>query len=358
MKQRLIAVSLATILLSCSFNLAARAVVAIDTKPKVTILATGGTIAGSAASNTDTTGYTAGAIGIDVLIKAVPEMSDIAKVSGEQIVNVDSNEIDTKVLLTLAHKAVELLGTDSATSGSDGIVITHGTDTLEETAFFLDITVKTEKPIVLVGAMRPATAISADGPMNLLEAVSLASDWNAKNRGVLVVLNDRISSGFYITKTHAGAVDTFKSAEQGYLGTFINSKPIFYYAPSQPIAKPYFDVSKLEALPKVVILYGHQSLDPQLLEAAVDMGAKGIVIAATGDGSISAVVQEKVKQVMAKGVPVVLSTRTGSGFVTPKEVGIASGLYNPQKSRILLSLALAEHADFDKITKYFSPEIK
>jgi L-asparaginase len=355
MKQRLIAVSLATIVFSCSFQAMARTSVAVEAKPAVTILATGGTIAGSAASSADTTGYTAGTLGVDVLIKAVPEMADVAKVSGEQIVNVDSNEIDTKVLLTLAAKARELLADDAASSG---IVITHGTDTLEETAFFLDLTVKSAKPIVLVGAMRPATAISADGPMNLLEAVSLAADWNARNRGVLVVLNDRISSGFYITKTHAGAVDTFKASEQGYLGTFINRKPVFYYAPTEPTAKPFFDVSKYDQLPKVVILYGHQSLDPQLLEAAVNTGAKGIVIAATGDGSISAVVQEKVKEIMAKGIPVVLSTRTGSGIVSPKEIGIAGGLYNPQKSRILLSLALADGADFNKISGYFSGQMK
>lgn len=358
MKQRLITISLATILLSCSFNLAARTTVDVDLKPKVAILATGGTIAGSAESNTATAGYTAGALGVDVLIKAVPELSDIADVSGEQIVNVDSNEIDTKVLLTLANKAKELLGTGNEinTTNPNGIVITHGTDTMEETAFFLDLTVRTAKPIVLVGAMRPATAISADGPMNLLEAVTLASDWNARNRGVLVVMNDRISSGFYITKTHAGAMDTFKATEQGYLGAFVNGKPVFYYAPSAPTSRPFFDISKYNDLPKVVILYGHQSSDPQMLDAAVNAGAKGIVIAATGDGSISAVVSKKVEEIMAKGIPVVLSTRTGSGFVTEKEVGIAAGLYNPQKSRVLLSLALADGADFNQITEYFSPK--
>ena len=351
MKQQFIAVSLAALLLSCSFHSVARTTTDVVVKPKVTILATGGTIAGSAASNTATTGYTAGSLGIDVLIHAVPELTQVAQVSGEQIVNVDSNEIDTKVLLTLNKKITELL---SDSSDMNGVVITHGTDTLEETAFFLDITTKTNKPIVLVGAMRPATAISADGPMNLLQAVTLASDQHAQKRGVLAVLNDRINSGFYITKTHAGAVDTFKAVEQGYLGTFLNNRPVFYYEPASPTGKPYFDVSELAELPKVVILYGHQSLDPALIDAALVTGAKGIVIAATGDGSLSAVVQEKAKEVIAKGIPIVLASRTGSGIVSEKEVGISAGLYNAQKARILLSLALAEKADFDKISRYFA----
>lgn len=322
-------------------------------KPKVTILATGGTIAGSSKSSVDTKGYTAGSIGINALINAVPELLTIAQVEGEQIVNVDSNEIDTKTLLILSNKANELLAKDSDQAG---VVITHGTDTLEESAFFLDLTVKSDKPVVLVGAMRPATAISADGPMNLLQAVSLAADKNSQKRGVLVVLNDRISSGFYVTKTNSGAVDTFKSPEQGYLGGFINDKAVFYYAPTTPSAKPYFDVSKVKTLPKVVILYGHQNLDPALLDAVVKMGVKGIVIAATGDGSLSAILEEKVKEIIGKGIPVVRSTRTGSGFVTYKDVGIASGLYNPQKSRILLSLALSQNASMKQIAQYFSGE--
>lgn len=352
MKQQFLAVGLAALLLSGSFHAVARTTSAdVVVKPKVAILATGGTIAGSAASNTDTTGYTAGSLGVDVLIHAVPELTQVAQVSGEQIVNVDSNEIDTNVLLTLNKKVTELLAN---TSDVNGVVITHGTDTLEETAFFLDITTKTDKPIVLVGAMRPATAISADGPMNLLQAVTLASNTQAQKRGVLAVLNDRINSGFYITKTHAGAVDTFKAVEQGYLGTFLNNRPIFYYEPALPSNKPYFDVSSLTELPKVVILYGHQSLDPAMLDAALATGAKGIVIAATGDGSLSAVVQEKAKEVIAKGVPIVLATRTGSGIVSPKDVGISAGLYNAQKARILLSLALAENADSAKISSYFA----
>lgn len=352
MKQQFLAVGLTALLLSGSFHAVARTTSAdVMVKPKVAILATGGTIAGSASSNTATTGYTAGSLGVDVLIHAVPELTQVAQVSGEQIVNVDSNEIDTHVLLTLNKKITELLTT---TSDVNGVVITHGTDTLEETAFFLDLTTKTDKPIVLVGAMRPATAISADGPMNLLQAVTLASNTQAQKRGVLAVLNDRINSGFYITKTHAGAVDTFKAVEQGYLGTFLNNRPIFYYEPARPTGKPYFDVSNITELPKVVILYGHQSLDPAMLDAAVSTGAKGIVIAATGDGSLSAVVQDKAKAIIAKGVPIVLATRTGSGIVSEKDVGIASGLYNAQKARILLSLALAENADNEKIRAYFA----
>lgn len=343
MNRRLIAIMLLTMIGNASAQMAW-----ISNKPAVSLLATGGTIAGSAASNTDLTGYTAGTVGVDQLVAAVPELMNIAQIDSEQISNVDSNEVDTKLLLNLVERIKAQLPT------RQGIVITHGTDTLEETAFFLDLTLKTEKPVVLVGAMRPATAISADGPLNLLEAVAVAADPTAKHRGVLVVLNDRIGSGFYITKTHSSTVDTFKSPEQGYLGMFVNKKPLFYYTPAQPTNKPYFDISRYKSLPKVSILYGYQGFDIAMLDATVRNGAKGIVIAATGDGSISANVKAKVEKLMKKGVPVILSSRTASGFVSVKEVGIGSGRYNPQKAKILLSLALAEKANLEQISRYFA----
>ena len=233
-------------------------------------------------------------------------------------------------------------------------VVTHGTDTMEETAFFLDLTIHSAKPVVVVGSMRPATAISADGPMNLLEAVSLAANKNAANRGTMVVLNDRISSAFYVTKTNATTLDTFKAVEQGYLGTFIGTSPKFYFQPAQPVNKPSFDIAKIDSLPKVEIIYMYQNQDTSMIDAAVRNGAKGIVIAGTGNGSFPTRFKEKVKSLMDQGIPVVRATRTGSGYVSEKEEGIGSGYFNPQKSRILLSLALAEHANMNKIKDYFS----
>lgn len=318
-------------------------------KPGVTIYATGGTIAGASKSNTDTTDYKPGALGVEVLINAVPELKDVATVSGEQISNVGSFDMSTDILLKLAKSINRTL----AQNGTAGVVITHGTDTTEETAFFLDLTVGSAKPVVVVGAMRPATAISADGPMNLLEAVTLAAAPQAQNRGTMVVLNDRIASGFYITKTNATVIDTFKSAEQGYLGAFIGGTPKFYFEPARPSGKPSFDVSKIDKLPKVAVLYTHQESDIDLLDAAVKGGAKGLVIAGVGNGNVPTPVKAKIKELSAAGIPVVISTRTGSGFVTPKTDGIGAGIYNPQKARILLQLALAQGADLARIRGYF-----
>jgi len=165
--------------------------------PNIKILATGGTIAGSSSVNTDTTGYKAGALGVETLINAVPEMKSIANVSGEQVVNVGSPDVNNEILLKLAKRTNELLARDDV----DGIVITHGTDTLEETAYFLNLVVKSDKPVVVVGSMRPATAISADGPFNLYNAVKVAGASASKGQGVLVLLNDRIGAARYITKT-------------------------------------------------------------------------------------------------------------------------------------------------------------
>lgn len=324
--------------------------VALADKPHVEIYATGGTIAGSSASNTDTTDYKPGSIGVENLIKAVPELTDVAVVSGQQIANIASSDIDQATLLKLSKEINQKL----ADSKMSGAVVTHGTDTTEETAFFLDLTVKGSKPVVVVGAMRPATAISADGPMNLLEAVTLAASPEAKNRGAMVVLNDRIASAYYVTKTNSTVLDTFKSVEQGYLGTFIGTTPRFYYQPATPVNKPFFDVSKLTELPKVSILYVHQDQDIALIDAAVKNGAKGIVLAGNGNGSVPTALKEKINQLMAQDIPVVRSTRTGSGYVSAKEEGIGSGYFNPQKSRILLTLALAKKANMEQIKAYFN----
>lgn len=202
----------------------------------ITIFATGGTIAGSASSDTQVTGYQAGALGIQVLIDAVPSIVNISNVKGVQVSNVDSDSITPTILLNLTQQVSAAL----ADPYVQGVVITYGTDSLEESAFFLDLTVRSENPVVFVGAMRPATAISADGPINLLAAVTLAASPEAKGRGTMVVLNDRIASAYYLTKTNANSLDTFKAIEQGYLGTFIDIEPIFFYSPATPTGKAYF----------------------------------------------------------------------------------------------------------------------
>lgn len=320
-----------------------------QSKPGVTILATGGTIAGSAASATDTTGYQAGTLGIDVLINAVPQMASVADVKGEQISNIVSSDINPEILLNISRRVNELL----TTGGQHGVVITHGTDTTEETAFFLSLTVKSEQPVVVVGAMRPATAISADGPMNLLEAVTLAASPSAKGRGVMIVLNDRIGSAYYTSKTNSTMVDAFAAHEQGYLGVFISGNPKFFYKPVLPTNQHYFDVSQIESLPYVEIIYAYQNQGAELLNAAVENGAKGIVVAVSGNGGVSAAMIEGMKALMARGIPVIMATKTGSGYTTSRDYGIGSGFFNPVKSRILLQLAIATGADIKQIEAYF-----
>lgn len=318
--------------------------------PGVTIYATGGTIAGSSASSRDTTNYAPGQLGVQTLIDAVPAIKDVARVSGEQIANVRSSDVDSKVLLHLA----KTINAKLAEPGTHGVVVTHGTDTLAESAFFLDLTVKSPKPVVVVGAMRPATAISADGPMNLLQAVTLAASKEAEGRGTLVTLNDRIGSAFYTIKTHSSAVDTFKAAEQGYLGAFAGSRPRFWYEPARPTDKPFFDVGGLQELPRVEILYGYQDQDTSLLDAAIKNGARGIVIDASGNGSLNTLLSNRVQELDKQGFPVIVATRTNSGFVTTRTEGIGSGAYSASKARWLLTLALAKGDSIEQIKRYFN----
>lgn len=322
-----------------------------ESLPNIAILATGGTIAGTGSSATETTGYKSGELAIETLIDAVPEMKEIANISGEQIVNVDSTDITNEVLIKLGKRINELLSSDDI----DGIVVTHGTDTMEETAYFLNLVVKSDKPVVLTGSMRPATAMSADGPFNLYNAVLLASDKSSKGKGVLVAMNDRIASARNVTKTNTTTTDTFKSPENGDLGAIVGGKPYYYNEPARlHTTKTVFDISKIDALPKVDIIYGYQNNPTYMYDAAVKNGAEGIVVAAPGDGTLSGKAMEGVQDAMKNGVVVVRSSRTGSGTVSPKEGFITSDSLNPQKARILLMLALTETKDPAKIQEFFN----
>ncbi|RJT17829.1 type II asparaginase [Klebsiella pneumoniae] len=318
--------------------------------PHIVILATGGTIAGSAASNTQTTGYKAGAIGVQTLINAVPEMSKIAHVEGEQVANIGSENMTSDIILQLSKRVNALLARDDV----DGVVITHGTDTLDETPYFLNLTVKSNKPVVFTAAMRPATAISADGPMNLLEAVTVAADPDARGRGVMVVLNDRIGAARFVTKTNATSLDTFRAPEEGYLGVVVGGKPQFETRVDKiHTLRSVFDVRQLKVLPKVV--NGYQDDPEYMYDAAIAHHADGIIYAGTGAGSVSVRSAAGIKKAQQAGIVVVRASRTGSGVVPPddSQPGLVADSLNPAKARILLMTALTQTKDPQLIQQYF-----
>jgi len=326
-------------------------------KPNVVILATGGTIAGAAATGTQA-GYTSGAVNIDTMIAAVPGIKDLANIKGEQISNVGSQDMSFDILLKLAKRINEL----AASPGVDGIVVTHGTDTMEESAFFLNLTVKTDKPVVMVGSMRPATAVSADGPGNLYNAVATATNAGARGRGVLVELNDEIHYARNVQKTNTSSVQTFSSVNRGPAG-LVNTGKISWF---QPMDKKHgtssgFSVDGLTKLPRVDILYAYPNMSVDLIDAAIKDGAQGLVIAGVGDGNMTKPALDRLAEAAKSGVVVVRSSRVGSGIVyrnnevdDDKMGFVASGELSPGKSRVLLQLALTKTKDPRQIQQYFN----
>jgi L-asparaginase len=323
--------------------LGAGAAEAQSRKPRAVILATGGTIAGAAATGTQS-GYTSGAVGIDTMINGVPGITKLADIKGEQIANVGSQDMSFEILLKLVKRINEL----GKSNDVDGIVITHGTDTMEESAYFLNLTVKTDKPVVMVGSMRPSTAVSADGPLNLYNGVGVAVDPKAKGRGVLVVMNEWIHAAHSLTKTSTTDVQTFMSPLRGLVGVASYGKKDFYGAPPwKHTTQSQFDVSQATELPRVDVIFMSVDMSPALIDAAVASGAKGIVIAGVGNGNMNKGAVTAAANAVKKGVTVVRSSRVPIGLVgrnvelNDDELGfIASDELNPQKARILLTLAL------------------
>ena len=329
---------------------------AYSQQKNVVILATGGTIAGAAGSGTQA-GYTSGQVTIDAMVNAVPNITKLAKIKGEQVSNVGSQDMSFDILLALSKRIAEL----AKQSDVDGIVITHGTDTMEESAYFLNLVCKTDKPIVLVGSMRPSTAVSADGPLNLYNAVAVAADPNAKGRGVLLVMNDWIHSAQSLTKVSTTAVQTFMSPLRGLIGTTAYGTNEYYRYPNSKYgSKSEFSLDGVSKLPRVDIVYADLDMSADLIDASVDRGAKGIVIAGVGNGNMTKSALDACARAVKKGVVVVRSTRVATGNVgrnvevNDDQVGtIASADLNPQKSRILLSVALVKQRKADEIQRLF-----
>ncbi len=325
-------------------------------KPKVRIIATGGTIAGAGTSATGSA-YSAGQVGVDALIAAVPQMLDLADVSGEQLVNIGSQDMNDQVWLKLSKRINQLLNKE----GYDGVVVTHGTDTMEETAYFLNLTVHSDKPVVLVGSMRPSTGISADGPANLYASVAAAASIHSKGRGVMCCMNNNLLDAKDVYKAHTTDVATFQGANYGKIGYVYNGEAIYNRTVGNlHTNRSEFNVDNLTELPKVGIVYGYANCSPLPMQAFVDANFDGIVLAGVGDGNFYKDVFDVALKARAKGINIVRSSRVPTGPTClngevddSKYHFVASLALNPQKARVLLMLALTKTRDWQKIQEFF-----
>ncbi|MFA6676697.1 MAG: L-asparaginase 2 [Bacteroidales bacterium] len=331
-------------------------VVVFAQKPNIHILATGGTIAGAGTSAV-ATNYTAGQVAIGTLLDAVPEIKDVANVTGEQIVRIGSQDMSNEVWLILAKRINKLLSSPEC----DGIVITHGTDTMEETAYFLNLTVHSDKPVVLVGSMRPSTSMSADGPLNLYNAVVVAASPLSKGHGVLVAMNGAIIGAHNVLKTNTISVQTFQAPNSGAMGYVQNGKVFYSLTPTKThTTKSVFNVDKLNKLPKIGIVYGYSDIQADMVAPMLKNGYKGIIYAGVGNGNYHKNVFPELLKAEKNGIQVVRSSRVPTGPTTldaevddAKYHFVASQELNPQKARILLMLALTKTNDWKQIQEYF-----
>lgn len=324
--------------------------------PKIRVLATGGTIAGAQASATDY-GYKSGAYDVNSLLAAVPNLDRLAVITGEQVANIGSQDMNDEVWLELAKRLNAVL----AEPGTDGVLITHGTDTLEETSYFLTLVTQSEKPVVMVGSMRPATATSADGPANIYNGVAVLANPGARGKGTLVSLNDVIHYARNVVKTDTTSVQTFESINRGPAGVVHTGKVQWFEPMDRKVGKATgFSVDGLDKLPRVDIIYAHANMSADLIDAAIRNGAKGIVVAGVGDGNMTGPALDTLAKAAKSGVVVVRSTRLPSGIVlrnnevNDDQMGfVASGELNPPKSRVLLQLALTKTSDPAQIQRMF-----
>ena len=324
--------------------------------PRVIILATGGTIAGAGAS-ADRAGYTAGKIPIDDLIGAIPTVKKIATITGEQIASVGSQDMSIEIWKKLAIRINEIIAKKEA----DGIVVTHGTDTQEETSYFLDLVVPSEMPVVLTGSMRPSTAISADGPKNLYDAITVAINPKSKGRGVLVSFNEGIYDGREVMKMSTTFTNAFGSPNTGAIGHAYDGK-VEYYAnavrernPASPVT-----ITATTKFPRVDIVYMYADAPSDMIDMLVAKKVDGIVIAGVGNGNFNKTYMDAVKKAVAAGVLVCRASRTPSGRVVlhdeinDDELGtIVSDDLTPQKARILLMLGLMKTKDKKQLQEIF-----
>lgn len=323
----------------------------------ILILATGGTISGAGDSATGSK-YSSSKLTIDRIIKNTPGLANLANIEAEQFIQIGSQDMDNATWLKIAKKVNEVL----AQRKIDGIVITHGTDTLEETAYFLNLVAKSKKPVVIVGAMRPSTSLSADGALNLYNAVALAASDAAIGKGVLVLMNDEVFAARDVTKSSTNNVASFKANNSGPIGYVHYGKPQIYYEPLRRHSfNSEFNVKKLSELPKVDIIYSYVDQDGSVVDSLIAAGTKAIIVAGVGDGNVSKVVLQKLSDASKKGILIVRSARVGNGFTVPNvefsddELGfVTADNLSPQKARILAMMALTKTNDLAEIKRFFA----
>jgi glutamin-(asparagin-)ase len=332
----------------------------VESKTKlsnVVVLATGGTVAGAGASAANSATYQAAKVGIEQLIAGIPELSQIANVRGEQVMQIASESITNENLLQLGRRVAELADSKDV----DGIVITHGTDTLEETAYFLNLVEKTDKPIVVVGSMRPGTAMSADGMLNLYNAVAVAGSKDARGKGVLVTMNDEIQSGRDVSKMINIKTEAFKSA-WGPLGMVVEGKSYWFRQPAKRhTMNSEFDIKNIKSLPDVEIAYGYGNVSDTAYKALAQAGAKAIIHAGTGNGSVPAKVVPALQELRKEGVQIIRSSHVNAGGFVLRNAEQPDDKYdwvvahdlNPQKARILAMVALTKTQDSKELQRMF-----
>jgi glutamin-(asparagin-)ase len=332
----------------------------VETQTKlanVVVLATGGTIAGAGASAANSATYQAAKVGIEQLIAGIPELSKLANVRGEQVMQIASESITNDNLLQLGRRVSELADSKDV----DGIVITHGTDTLEETAYFLNLVEKTDKPIIVVGSMRPGTAMSADGMLNLYNAVAVASSKEAHGKGVLVTMNDEIQSGRDVSKMINIKTEAFKSP-WGPLGMVVEGKSYWFRLPAKRhTMDSEFDIKNIKSLPDVEIAYSYGNVDDTAYKALAQAGAKAIIHAGTGNGSVSSRVVPSLQALRKDGVQIIRSSHVNAGGFVLRNAEQPDDKYdwvvahdlNPQKARILAMVALTKTNDSKELQRMF-----
>lgn len=320
-----------------------------ENRKKIMILGTGGTLAGIGEVG-KSIGYRPGSINIDKLVKTMPWLTEVSDIETEQICNINSDDITADLWIKLANKINE----KSKRNDIAGFVVTHGTDTMEETAYFLNLTVKTKKPVVLTGSMRPATAISPDGPMNIYGSVVVAKNKQSAGRGVMIVFSNQIYSARYVTKSNTNTITAMTGGIDGSIGAIIDNN--LYFSKNVDkihTVKSKFDVSKYKELKKVSIVYFNADADEQLLQYAIDI-SDGVVVAGAGMGEYSKKFSNVIKE---SKKPVVISSRVGQGIITENSLlnsnSISANDLSPQKACILLRLCLTENFSIKQIRKIF-----